>query len=507
MRLLHTRTLLLKEFFQSSVPAFAILSHTWEDDEVSFQDIQILNIAQRKAGFTKIKSCCDEAARLGLEWAWIDTCCIDKSSSAELSEAINSMYNFYQDAEICFAYLSDVLECTNINDRIYAFGRSKWFTRGWTLQELIAPTYLVFYNNAWKSIGTKYDYRANISEVTGIDEHTLAGRDTAEVSVAKRMFWASRRRTTRIEDMAYCLLGIFGVNMPLLYGEGKTAFVRLQEEIMKDSEDHSLFSWKTLRSNGGEHETRGLLAESPAEFTFSGGIVPLQIPGLEAPYAMTNRGLRITLPLLPHNQNGIHSTLLACVEEKDLNFLAIDLEPVSLEADKFRRVNPAILRTIPFNRIPEASIRTVYVKNERANPLDHKYYLGNAIRVKKLTPGSGYHLSCVFPDDQWDDKNGTFRNPKVFANSVSGLLLEGKDEMSFAVALGFEAFVPWCNIIPLSEPQTLEHALIMASRNKFTKVLREQVGSRVVAVTLTSEVIGGWNTATVDITINKLWQQ
>ena len=154
MRLLSTLAGELHEFFDEKTPPYAILSHTWGDGEVSLQDLEG-GRTTNKAGYAKIKSCCELAASEGWEFVWIDTCCIDKSSSAELSEAINSMFRWYQRAEVCYAYLSDVdLQGTAHLDSSIIHG-SRWFTRGWTLQELLAPAVVVFYDKHWTEIGTK----------------------------------------------------------------------------------------------------------------------------------------------------------------------------------------------------------------------------------------------------------------------------------------------------------------------------------------------------------------
>jgi hypothetical protein len=173
-----------------------------------------------------------------------DTCCIDKSSSAELSEAINSMYAWYQRGVVCYAYLSDVQLWSTYQpedadgawvaenpEAVLQVMKSRWWTRGWTLQELIAPPSVVFYaatSQGWSKIGTKGSLIDLVAARTGIRDDILRGLDVKKCSVAQRMSWASQRETTRTEDLAYCLLGIFGVNMPLLYGEGSKAFLRLQ---------------------------------------------------------------------------------------------------------------------------------------------------------------------------------------------------------------------------------------------------------------------------------------
>ena len=192
----------------------------------------------------KIQFSCAQAAKDGYGYIWVDTCCIDKSSSAELSEAINSMYKWYQNAEKCYAYLADVPTGADLWPKQSSFRRSRWFTRGWTLQELIAPSNLIFYSAEWLYLGTRYVLSSLLTEITGVDYTILAGaRGIENASIAKKMSWASNRVTTRVEDIAYCLMGLFAVNMPMLYGEGDRAFIRLQEEIIKNSDDQSLFAW------------------------------------------------------------------------------------------------------------------------------------------------------------------------------------------------------------------------------------------------------------------------
>jgi hypothetical protein len=248
MRLLQVETLEFREFYGSQMPPYAILSHRWEEDEVTYQDMQrgLLHV-QNKLGFAKIQKCCEQAVEDGLGYAWVDTCCIDKSSSAELTEAINSMYQWYLKSAVCYAYLSDVVESTAIEESSDDMGSSlsakssfdaeqflasKWWTRGWTLQELIAPQTVSFFANnghhRWVPLGERSSLLELIVNRTSIDRKVLEGSDIRNCSIANRMSWASERETTRVEDRAYSLLGILGVNMPLLYGEGERAFIRLQ---------------------------------------------------------------------------------------------------------------------------------------------------------------------------------------------------------------------------------------------------------------------------------------
>ena len=249
-------------------------------------------------GYSKIQRCCAQAWSDGWQYVWIDSCCIDKSSSAELSEAINSMLKWYRDAQVCYAYLSDVPTLERKEEhfaRNSALRLSEWFNRGWTLQELLAPEFLVFFDQNWKEIDTKSRLRGLLSEITGITHLT----NYKSASVAQKFSWASRPRTTRLEDQAYCLMGIFGVNMPLLYGEGRNAFMRLQQEIVKISNDESIFAW----TSRDIELYAGLLAPSPAAFENSKDITAngfdFQYPYLRtrSVYAMTNKGLEIELLL------------------------------------------------------------------------------------------------------------------------------------------------------------------------------------------------------------------
>lgn len=313
MRLLNTETLEILEFFGTSTPKYAILSHRWEEDEVSFQDIRD-HRNLNAYGWSKVNRCCAFARRNGHSYVWIDTCCIDKTSSAEVNEAINSMFQWYRNAAVCYAYLSDVPSGLGKGgEKETALRNSKWFTRGWTLQELIAPSTLYFISNDWtESLGTKASLSPLISKITGINRVSELGTRNlplSAVSVAARMSWVSRRTCTREEDYAYCLMGIFGVYMPMMYGEGENAFMRLQLEILKVSDDESIFAWDAR--NCALYDTTGLLAPSPKlfensrnirSFTVAGTDAPVKLPydAERPPYAMTNKGLQIEPLLLPY---------------------------------------------------------------------------------------------------------------------------------------------------------------------------------------------------------------
>jgi hypothetical protein len=242
MRLLEDRgdcNLSLVEFNDGHIPPYAILSHTWgaDSDEVSFKNVTE-GTGRNKTGYKKIEFCRGQAARHGLRYFWVDTCCIDKSSSAELTEAINSMFKWYRSAEKCYVYLSDVSTTErnqtglSIQPWEVAFRASRWFTRGWTLQELISPRSVEFFSLEGNRLGDKKSLEHQIHEVTGVAIRALQGKVLRDFSVEERMSWAEKRETKRGEDMAYSLLGVFEVHLPLIYGEGKdNALRRLRGEI------------------------------------------------------------------------------------------------------------------------------------------------------------------------------------------------------------------------------------------------------------------------------------
>lgn len=290
MRLINTATLEFEEFFDNAVPHYAILSHRWasSSEELSYVDFTS-QMKRLTSGYFKIRRFCKLAHERNIQYCWVDTCCIDKSSSAELSEAINSMYSWYGRASVCFTYLSDV---TSRGD----FTRSQWFERGWTLQELLAPNSVEFFDRYWNPIGDRLMLKREICLVTGVDEALLAKRRLlSHYSVAQRMSWAAHRQTTRLEDEAYCLMGIFNVHMPLLYGEGNQAFRRLQEQILAGGEDTSLFAWgQKLRDNDIVTRSSNILASSPKDFENCGDIIK-GFATQRILFEVTNRGMMVLI--------------------------------------------------------------------------------------------------------------------------------------------------------------------------------------------------------------------
>ena len=416
-----------------------------------FTDIERTNV-QDKAGYKKIQYSCTQAVAYGLHYVWVDTCCIDKRSSAELSEAINSMYSWYQNARICFVYLADVTIRVNVPIADSAFTNSRWFTRGWTLQELIAPSNLIFYSQDWIEIGKKSSLYNILPEITGIDIATLTDVDRLEhVSVAKKMSWASRRTTTRIEDMAYCLMGLFAVNMPLLYGEGERAYIRLQEEIMKKSDDHSLFAWVDLTASPDSHN--GMLAKSPACFISSGHIVSYRDWETRIPFSMSNRGLCIDLYLIRHKKN-IYIASLDCPAPPDYEgFLGIYLKRVSSIDHQYVRVKPQAWCKLH----ERGSIETVYVRQSVLLPGPQDVYPEHVIQLRNgPAPGADYKVVAVLPSQggptstqssmpvlsaracKWIPigMQYTFKMTKGSSRLAGALLLERRDGERLVIMLG-----------------------------------------------------------------------
>ena len=269
-------------------------------------------LSRGKSGLDKLVKSAAEAAKNGYKYLWDDTCCIDKSSSAELSEAINSMLEWYRRAEVCYVYLADFDYTEGVG-----LGSSsvRWFTRGWTLQELIAPFQVHFYDKNWVRFGDKQSLAAQLVAATNIHElvflwhpydrnlhpsshlcrycRTDLGHVLRSFNIATRMSWAAHRKTTRPEDLAYSLLGIFNVNMPMIYGEGPRAFFRLQQAILEHSADQSILAFDSLGHQVPGWEGRSILATHPQQFVSWIGQRPCEPVGRGGKMALTNNGLEV----------------------------------------------------------------------------------------------------------------------------------------------------------------------------------------------------------------------
>ena len=260
MRLLETNTGRFHYFNSSRDASYAILSHVWQknkdsslDAEQTFYEVRQAQEATARHESVlprlnyKIRRFCAVARDAGFKFGWVDTCCIDKLNSSEVSEAVNSMFSWYRDAGACYVALPDVDEGPE-STRDQQFRNSVWFTRSWTLQELLAPTVVIFLTTRWSIIGSKHTLSPLIEDVTDIDRDILMlDRSLFDAPVACRLSWASKRTATVEEDIVYSLMGILGINIPTIYGEGSSAaFSRLQEEILRRIPDQSILAWGSL---------------------------------------------------------------------------------------------------------------------------------------------------------------------------------------------------------------------------------------------------------------------
>ncbi|KAF2733667.1 HET-domain-containing protein [Polyplosphaeria fusca] len=481
MRFLHTRELTFHEFHGNKIPEYAILSHTWGDEEVTHQEMMNLNnVVRAKSGFAKISQFLVEARDRYYNYAWIDTCCIDKGSSAELTEAINSMYNWYRNAGTCFVHISDVHsnECEIINastvDESYPgqsellrrllispkliFPRrlkeSRWFRRGFTLQELVASRHRRFFSRDWKEIQVTIEHLASI---TSIPQRVLRFGLTDDICVAQKMCWASTRETTRTEDIAYCLLGIFDVNMPLLYGEGAKAFLRLQEEIIRRSDDETIFLWR--ESNAKPHACRGLLARHPSEYAHCANMTRHHgLPTEPLPYSLTNTGLQMSLRLVPvqeslfgsdvshlerlaltHDPKQLFVPILHCGQNDDINqIVSIILLKIGHSGNHFTRISP--------DHVGRLDVRYLLDKSSG----QHEKKLG--YEIISSDPISAENFYCV-PLIQHIYISQPLRSGNIRLNQgVSGFLFDTDESVDVDYTNKCEGMTPWANNILDSLP-------------------------------------------------------
>lgn len=362
MRLLNAETHELPnetEKRQQGCP-YVILSHVWQEAEMTFEDmphfenISASPLGPKYASASKIIGACNAVLRHykgSITHLWLDTICIDKKNLTEFSTAINSMWQWYKQADVCFAFLEDFP-----GSGAPTWTQSKWFTRGWTLQELVAPKNVIFFDKNWNKKGDRENLQRELTGRTKIIMDFLLHRQNiSRASICQRMSWFAGGETTVPEDTAYCLLGLFGVNMPLLYGEGKEgAFRRLQEEIMRYSDDHFLFAWKTaaVRPLGS-----GLLAESPSFFQETGDYVHRSSRQNNRPFQVTNKGISIDLYLQQYQ--GVYIASVECLHGQS-HYLGVFLECTSEETQQYRRI-----RTNELCRVvggARGQLRSIFVK-------------------------------------------------------------------------------------------------------------------------------------------------
>jgi hypothetical protein len=292
IRLLHCKTFQLREFRGDEVPPYVTLSQTWCPGEVLYEDLAVRDTKipwppTHKEGWPRIQNSCTLALKDGYEFIWIETCCVDKTNSAERTEEMNSCYKWFQRCAVSYTYLVD-FNITHLG--LDQMRLCRWFTRSFTLQELIAPPEVKFYSQNWELVGLRSELVPHLYSITGVDPFVLAGGDVKEVKIARKMFWASHRMSSMPEDQTYALLGLFGIQMPLSYGEGENAFQRLQHEIFRSTEDTSLLAWKDewssfeterrwleyrdLSLRGKWNRLKGILAVSPTDFEHCGSRFP-----------------------------------------------------------------------------------------------------------------------------------------------------------------------------------------------------------------------------------------
>ncbi|KAK3637490.1 hypothetical protein LTR22_018213 [Elasticomyces elasticus] len=294
-RLISVRTLRLENFTPGETPPYAILSHTWEGEEVLYGELES-GSAWEKSQYDKIRNTAKQARQDGHDYIWIDCCCIDKHNAVELSEAINSMYAWYRNAEVCYALLSDV---SRSDDKVWdethtSLIECRWFSRGWTLQEMLASRKVNFFAEDWTPLGSLSEIAVLVSRATGVPQKVLNGKRTVfECSIAQRLSWAASRTTTKTEDTAYCLLGILDISLDLRYGEGDQAFARLQEAILKKSSDLSVLAW----TDADPAKAIKLLAHSPVNFRHCHDVVHYPTVEASSEHWTTDRGLKGTFPV------------------------------------------------------------------------------------------------------------------------------------------------------------------------------------------------------------------
>lgn len=466
---------ILKEL-DDKTTSYAILSHRWgTGTEVTYKEMTGLmkmegqkgNEVKRRDGYRKIIKSCEQAMKDGHKWLWIDTCCIDKRSSSELSEAINSMYRWYQNSQVCYAYLSDVDEPTfptkpNYSKFSNSNGWPEWFIRGWTLQELIAPREVKFLNGVWAPIGNKGDLADTLQEVTRIPLKVLTnGLTSVRPSIAQVMSWAADRKTTRVEDRAYSLLGLFGVNMPMLYGEREKAFQRLQLEIIRQSSDHSIFAWDP---KGRIQRTGSVLADDPSYFQDCHDITKVETDrfvdelvryahrhGLGnfadkmhklvalrnavrsqrlSKFSVTNVGIKVRLPVVPYLASPTSfKVVLACSDCRE-NLITIDLACYGSTTSD-RSFHTTEIRKI----YPE--IRTLYLTySQDLDETRHVLVLDDATALNR-----GFTRCGIFPREITGD---TVTLSSITQNLVIVVYTDGRSR--FAVVLGLYFSQGWVHL-------------------------------------------------------------
>ncbi|KAI6013896.1 heterokaryon incompatibility protein-domain-containing protein [Pisolithus marmoratus] len=472
----------LSEMYDGTT-SYAILSHRW-GVEVAYKEMAGLmrveelekDEVRARDGYQKIIKSCEQAKEDGYKWLWIDTCCIDKRSSSELSETINSMYRWYQNAQVCYAYLHDVDESvfpTKRDDSKFdrSNGWPEWFMRGWTLQELIAPEQVKFFNKNWMPIGNKQRLAPTLADITGIPREVLTdGMAGKHLSVAQIMSWAAGRKTTRVEDRAYSLMGLFGVMMPMLYGEGNRAFQRLQLEIIRISNDHSIFAWHPQQPRADS-----VLAEDPSDFRscscvrrvglneFVDRLIEENMFGCSKrsdidtrarhrrklavlrdivkhspQFTVSNAGIQVCLPVIPHPDSPVHfRAILACDGGSSTGLITIDL--IS-SGSSFHRT---FINTFPRTTYPE--FKTLHLTHHRNEC--RKFTLDDL-----NASYSGFRRCGTYPRECTDGVT-LF---SITEDLIVTVYANEGDKSRFAVGLGYYFGQGWVHVVYDDRPANQE---------------------------------------------------
>ena len=459
------------EFGDDEVTEYAILSHRWTEQEVDYNEVVKLakmpeegrsEIRQRD-GYRKILQSCRQAKKDGYKWLWVDTCCIDKRSSAELSEAINSMYRWYENSRICYTYLRDVHASSTFpasgdyRNWQGSNGWPEWFSRGWTLQEMIAPRDVQFFNKDWHPIGDKRTLSPILENITRVPQHILKeGLSSNRPCVAQIMSWAANRMTTRVEDRAYSLMGLLDVNMPMLYGEGKKAFHRLQLEIIRISNDQSIFAWGY--SEPYLVRTGSILADDPSCFRdcakmelmnqdefidfLKGHIPDEELPSTDddrfGTFPITNRGIQIWLFLCPYDgSKSVFQALLPCRSRPSDPPVAIDL---ALWESNYYRYNQSTVSLL-MQTHERGHLRHVYLRYQDTSHCNSIFEIDDHAVLKE-----GFKASSVASLPGLSTRNVT-ATLGLNADPLRVIRYSFRQEYHFTVGVGHYFGQNWIHVI------------------------------------------------------------
>ncbi|KAI6150266.1 hypothetical protein BKA82DRAFT_480505 [Pisolithus tinctorius] len=485
----------LEVFEQYRVPRvdYCILSHRWTNNEVTYEEMRRLtrmdnrDEIRSRAGYRKVLRSCEQARHDGFRLLWVDTCCVDLLNSPEMSDAINSMFQWYRKSKQCYAYLHDVsVFPTRPNNELFGRfnGWPEWFSRGWTLQELVAPEDLQFFNKDWKWIGDKRSLAPKLTEITKVPLRVLRdGLSSYRPSVAQVISWAADRSTTRAEDRAYSLLGLLGVSMPTLYGEEKGAFLRLQLEIMRISNDQSIFAWKDSATCDARW-SNGVLADDPSCFRDCHNVIKMEpkefYKGLLLlwesdakelvtsqdddgipTFTVTNGAIQIRLPLLPYyGCPSVFLAALACRRENDSLPMTIGLASFG---SNYYRYSGA---TGPLPLFPQ--YRQLYLAYRDEKLQDITFKLDD-----RTVPYYGFTSRDVFPGELsliGDSLTLSNTSPLAIVSYANSTL-----NASFAVAFGYSFGQDWVHVICDEQRVDVEkvHRRVWNAGAEYARVMAE----------------------------------